>query len=95
MATIEKKSWPEYFEKVLHGGRSFDLRLDDFEAKKGDVYVLREYDPVLKRYTGRTITRRVGDVMKFKPYAVPFYLEGDVEKKGLQIISLSEDKDDA
>jgi len=95
MATIEKKSWPEYFEKVRRKRRNFDMRLDDFDVREGDVYILREYDPVRKKYTGRVLRRRVGDVMKFKPYAVPFYLDEDIEKKGLQVISLEFSDEDA
>jgi len=94
MAIIEKKCWPEYFEKVLQGTRTFDVRLDDFEVKAGDTFVLREYDHTRKRYTGRSIAKKVGYVMKFKPYAIPLYLEEDIEKEGLQIISLLDKKNE-
>ena len=30
MRKIEKKCWPEYFEKILEGKKTFDLRLNDF-----------------------------------------------------------------
>jgi len=31
---IEKKYWPEYFQKILDREKTFDLRLVDFDCKK-------------------------------------------------------------
>lgn len=45
---IEKKCWPEYFNKVLEGKKTFDFRLADFECKEGDILVLKEWDPNTK-----------------------------------------------
>jgi len=39
---IEKKVWPEYFEKILNKEKNFELRLADFECKKDDILVLKE-----------------------------------------------------
>lgn len=47
------KTWPEYFEKVLSGKKRFELRKDDRNFEEGDYLVLREYDPIKNRYTGR------------------------------------------
>ena len=54
---IKKKSWPEYFEKVLSGKKKVELRLADFEIKERDTLILEEYDPKIKQYTGRTIKK--------------------------------------
>ncbi len=88
MATIKKKCWPEFFEKVLEGKKNFDLRLNDFEIKEGDILVLEEYNPEKKEYTGRKIEKKVGYVLKFKPNKLPFWSKEEIEEKGLQIISL-------
>ena len=88
MAVIKKKAWPDLFEAVLQGKKRFDLRLNDFEITQGDTLVLEEYDPAKKEYTGRKIEKRVGYVMKFNPREPQFWPKEDVEKKGLQIISL-------
>lgn len=56
---IEKKIWPEYFEKILEGKKNAEIRLKDFNLKEGDELVLKEYNPVTRRYTGNKITKKV------------------------------------
>lgn len=55
----ELKTWPEYFEAIWMGVKTFEIRFDDREFKEGDVVFLREYDPNTKTYSGRTIVRRI------------------------------------
>ncbi len=83
---IEKKILPEYFEKILSGEKTFELRLADFNCNPGDILVLREYDSNKKEYTGRKLEKQAGYVFKTKD--VDFWLKGDIEKYGYQIISL-------
>jgi hypothetical protein len=83
---IEKKILPEYFKQVEDGSKTFELRLADWECNPGDVLVLKEWDPRLKTYTGREITKEVGYVLKTKD--VNLFSPEDVEKFGYQIISL-------
>jgi hypothetical protein len=83
---IEKKTWPEYFKKVLSGEKNFELRLADWECKPGDTLVLREWDPKTKEYTGRQIEKEVTYVAKTKD--IKFFSKEDAEKYGYQIISL-------
>lgn len=66
MAVIKKKIWPKYFEQVKTGKKKFELRLADFNLKKGDVLVLKEWDPKKKEYTGRKIKKKVKYLLKFK-----------------------------
>ncbi len=82
---IEKKIWPEYFEKILAGEKTFELRLADFECNPKDVLVLKEWDPLTKQYTGRIIKKEVNYVLKTKN--VEFWPKEDIEKHGFQIIS--------
>lgn len=88
MKTIEKKIWPEYFEKILQGKKTFELRLNDFIVEDGDRLILKEFAPVKKEYTGRILEKRVGYVLKFKVEELPFYSKEEIAKMGLQIISL-------
>lgn len=88
MKTITKKCWPEYFEAILSGKKKYELRLNDFEIKKGDALVLEEWDPKTKSYTGRSIQKRVTYVGKFKIDQL-FWSEDEIKEKGLQIISLT------
>lgn len=88
MQTINKKIWPEYFEAVKSGKKTFELRLADFDLQEGDTLVLEEWDPKTQEYTGRKIEKKVGYVMKFKPNQLPFWSEEKIEEEGLQMISL-------
>ncbi|MCB0745356.1 MAG: DUF3850 domain-containing protein, partial [Ignavibacteriae bacterium] len=36
MRTIEKKVWPDFFQSILDGRKTFELRLNDFEIDEGD-----------------------------------------------------------
>jgi hypothetical protein len=85
---IEKKIWPQYFEKVLSGEKTFELRLADWQCSPGDTLVLREWDPETKQFSGRVIEKKIGYVAKVRPSMLPFWSEEDVREHGLQIISL-------
>lgn len=87
MKTIKKKCWPEYFEVILSGKKNYELRLNDFTIKEGDMLVLEEWDPKTKSYTGRSIQKKVSYVGKFKIDQL-FWPEAEIKEKGLQIISL-------
>lgn len=83
---IEKKTWPEYFERVLSGEKTFELRMADFTCNPGDVLVLREWDPKKREYTGRTIEKNVTYVIKTKD--LELFPKEEVEKYGLQVIAI-------
>ena len=82
---IKKKTWPELFQKIVDGDKTFDLRLADFECKEGDILVLEEWNPNTKKYTGRVLEKKVTFVLKTKD--IKFWPKEDMEKYGYQIIS--------
>ena len=82
---IKKKTWPELFQKVLDGEKTFDLRLADFECKPGDILVLEEWNPKTKEYTGRKIEKKITFVLKTKD--IKFWSEEDIKKHGFQVFS--------
>ncbi len=87
---IEKKAWPEYFEEILKGNKSYDLRLNDFECKVGDTLLLKEWDPKSQKYTGREIEKKItyiGETNKFT-----FWSKADADKYGYKIMSFQNDK---
>jgi uncharacterized protein YqfB (UPF0267 family) len=50
----ELKCWPQFFEAIAAGQKRHDLRhASDREFQVGDQLRLREFDPVIQRYTGR------------------------------------------
>jgi len=86
MNKIEKKCWPEYFEKILSGDKRFELRLADWECKAGDILVLKEWNPKTKEYTGRAIEKEITYVLKTKD--IHLWPKEEIEKYGFQIISI-------
>ncbi len=82
---IEKKVWTGYFDKILSGEKTFELRLADFECKVGDILVLREWNPETKSFTNRTIEKRVTFIFKTK--GQKFWPEEKVSKYGYQVLA--------
>ncbi len=80
-----KKVWPEYFQNILDGRKTYELRLADWECKEGDKLILKEWDPEKKDYTGRKIEKEITYIGKTKN--LNFWKKEDVEKYGYQIIS--------
>jgi hypothetical protein len=84
---IEKKVWPEFFEKILSGDKPFEIRLGDFECKKDDTLLLREYDPETKKYTGREIEKTVTYVAKLNDISNRrFWKQDEIDRYGFQVI---------
>ena len=91
MQKIEKKVWPKYFEEILKGKKTFELRLNDFKINEGDILRLREWNPKNKDYTGREIEKTVGFVGKWKiDDLTQFWPKEEIETKGIQVISLKD-----
>lgn len=53
------KIYPEHFELMIRGIKTFEIRKDDRNFQIGDFLYLREWDYVTKEYTGRDSTRLV------------------------------------
>jgi len=85
---VEKKTWPEFFEKVLSGEKNCELRLADFDIEKGDTLVLREWDPKTKDYTGRSVEKKVTMVVRTKGDDFHNHTPEEIEKYGWQVIGL-------
>lgn len=86
---IVKKVLPEYFQAIVDGVKKYELRLNDFDIKEGDILVLEEYtsaDPATRKPTGRTLEKEVAYLLKFKIQDL-WWSEEDIKEKGLQIIS--------
>ena len=72
--------------KVYKTGDIETIALDDvsFDIKKGDILVLEEWDPKLKKYTGRKIEKKLNYVLMFN--LDDFGQKKEIEEKGLYII---------
>lgn len=53
------KIHPEYFDAVLKGEKTFEIRKNDRNYQVGDFLILQEFDPVTNEYTGEEVERRI------------------------------------
>lgn len=83
---VEKKIWPEFFEKDSKAPRLIEARLADFELSQEDTVVFREWDPVTQKYAGREFEKKVALVNKVD--LKRFYTSEDLEKYGVYAILL-------
>ncbi|MEK6898994.1 MAG: DUF3850 domain-containing protein [Nanoarchaeota archaeon] len=81
---IEKKVWPEYFQKIIDGVKTYDYRLGDFSCEVGDILVLKEFEPSSGKYTGRIIEKVVSYVSRTKEQK--FFTNEEVDKFGFIIM---------
>jgi len=85
---IEKKVLREYFQKIVDGIKTYELRLADFECTDGDILVLREWNEESNTYTGRILEKEITYVLKTKD--IPFWTKEQIDQKGYQIIAFKD-----
>lgn len=83
---IRKKITPKFYNLVKAGNKKFELRLADFNIKKGDILILEEWNPKSKKYTGRTIKKKVKFLLYFK--LNDFGQAKEIKKHGLYVIQI-------
>lgn len=86
---IHKKVWSEYFSRLLSGEKTFEVRLADWDCNEGDTLVLEEINKETGEYTGRSLRKKVGFVLKTK--GMSLFPQDDVDRYGYQVISLLEE----
>jgi len=69
--THELKCWPQFFEPLFDGQKTFELRKDDRGFAVGDKLVIKEWSPVTKKYTAKWLTRVVIYKLDAKDLAFP------------------------
>lgn len=75
MAVHELKIWCEFFEAVIKGFKTFEIRKNDRNFKVGDILLLMEYDHKNDKYTGRVKDYEVTYIMSMN---TPFLTLGDM-----------------
>lgn len=68
------KQLPPYFEDVLSGGKSFEVRLADRPYHKGDLLALNEYDAETQSYTGRSCLVYIDYILSDPEYVKSGYV---------------------
>ncbi|HYE69382.1 MAG TPA: DUF3850 domain-containing protein [Anaerovoracaceae bacterium] len=72
------KAWPEFYQALRSGRKTFEFRFDDRDYLAGDVLLIREFIPETGNYTD-------SDLMAFD---VLYVLEGDPLPQGYVIMSV-------
>lgn len=70
MKQHELKTWPEYFDAIKRGDKTFEVRRDDRGFQVGDKLRLREWMPKTQRYSGREITADITFIMRNPQFGV-------------------------
>ena len=71
------KTWPQYFNAIIDGRKTFECRKNDRPFAVGDVLHLLEWDPETQEYTGRSMDRRI-----------TYILDGKCTPPGLCVMSI-------
>lgn len=58
------KTWPEHFDAITQGLKTFEVRRDDRAFNVGDTLRLAEWCPRRREYSGRVIAREVTHILR-------------------------------
>lgn len=90
---ITKKVYSRYFDKILSGEKTYEVRLADWKCEPGDVLELVDVDDETRQPTGRVMRKKVGEVIRTKDIeALRWWPDEDVDKYGFQVIALVGDE---
>jgi len=67
----ELKTWPEVFGWSLSGTKMFEARMNDRDFMPGDFLLLREWNPITEKYTGRSISRQILYILEDGQFGLP------------------------
>jgi hypothetical protein len=60
----ELKTWPNFFESMFEGYKTFEVRKNDRGFDVDHILYLREYDPEMKAYLGGELYCRVSYILQ-------------------------------
>lgn len=80
------KSWSMFFEDILSGERTSDIRFNDRRYAVGDTMLLREFNPVNSTYTGREQMVLITYMQQNK--SNPCAISRDALKDGFAVLSI-------
>lgn len=63
----ELKCWMPYFEAIYTYIKLFEIRKNDRDYKIGDSLILKEWDDIMLRYTGRECERLITYILEDAP----------------------------
>lgn len=62
--THELKVWPQFYDAIIRKDKTFEVRRHDRDFAVGDELILREWDRVEERRTGRVTIRNITYIMQ-------------------------------
>lgn len=89
MTRHTKKVYKKYFDQIAKGEKTYEVRLADWECKQGDELELIEVDDETRNFTGRTMVKKVGAVIRTKEIeSLKWWADKDIKEHGFQVIAL-------
>lgn len=70
MRKHELKILPQYFERVVSGEKTFEIRENDRDFQTGDEIELKEFDKVMRKFTGRYVSGRISYIFHGGEYGL-------------------------
>lgn len=64
--THKIKILPKYYQAVLRGDKTFEIRKNDRDYKVGDNVLLMEYDTEKQEYTNRTLAKMISYITDYE-----------------------------
>ena len=78
---------PYYFEEVLSGQKTFEIRKHDRDFMVGDLLALNEFDPEKPGYTGRSVLVYVDFGMKDPKFLQEGYVVMSIKPAVVKIVN--------
>lgn len=57
------KTWPEYYQAIENGDKTFEVRKFDRPFRIGETLLLQEFDPEKDKYTGKECERVISYIL--------------------------------
>ncbi|WP_018592603.1 ASCH/PUA domain-containing protein [Terrisporobacter glycolicus] len=70
MRIHELKILPKYFERVIKGEKTFEIRKNDRDFQTGDEIELKEFDNIRNEFSGRCVFGRISYILNSGEYGL-------------------------
>lgn len=68
------KTEPQFFEAVIDGSKTFEVRKNDRDFRVGDCLALNELDDTREGYTGRSALLKITYILNDERFCKPEYV---------------------
>ena len=85
MKIHELKTWPDYFEAVKYGNKTFEYRKNDRDFEEDDLLILKKYDPENEEYLKEELMVQVRKVYKDVPGLPSDYCIMEIKRAKIEL----------